>query len=63
TTLQKAKSFLDVMIKGHPEYGCMISKEKTVTNFDYGTEIMNITSATQTRAYMIASFPRRGRRA
>lgn len=48
TTLQKAKSFLDVMVKGHPEYGCMISKEKTVTNFDYGAEIMNITSAAQT---------------
>lgn len=48
TTLQKAKSFLDVMTKGHPEYGCMISREKTMTNFDYDTEIMNVTSPTQT---------------
>ncbi|KAG6331208.1 hypothetical protein ID866_7880, partial [Astraeus odoratus] len=50
TDVGKARSFLDIMTKGHPEYGCMISKEKTMTNFDYDTEIMNITLPTQTRA-------------
>lgn len=29
-----AISFLDVMSKGHDEFGCFIN-EKTVTNFDY----------------------------
>lgn len=29
------------MIAGHPEYGCMISEEKTLTNFDYDAQIMN----------------------
>jgi len=28
---------------GHPEYGCFISKGKTLTNFYYDEEIMNIT--------------------
>lgn len=30
------------MIAGHPEYGCMISQEKTWTNFDYDVQIMNV---------------------
>ncbi|KIJ13438.1 hypothetical protein PAXINDRAFT_81072, partial [Paxillus involutus ATCC 200175] len=47
TSLQKARSFLDVMSKGHPEYGCMISKEKTMTNFDYDSQIMNVTQPGQ----------------
>ncbi|KIM67561.1 hypothetical protein SCLCIDRAFT_107808, partial [Scleroderma citrinum Foug A] len=55
TSSQKARSFLDVMTKGHPEYGCMISKEKTVTNFDYDVQIMNVTSPTQTCARCIDS--------
>ncbi|KAK7463508.1 Telomerase reverse transcriptase [Stygiomarasmius scandens] len=29
----EAKDFLDAMDKGHPEYGCFVSKEKTVVNF------------------------------
>jgi telomerase reverse transcriptase len=43
TCPRKAKSFLDTMIAGHPEYGCMISQEKTLTNFDYDVQIMNVT--------------------
>lgn len=39
---QKAKSFLETMIAGHPEYGCTISQEKTLTNFDYGAQVMNV---------------------
>jgi len=34
---------------GHPEYGCFISKEKTLTNFDDTTQIMNITEPGQQR--------------
>ncbi|CAG8450523.1 789_t:CDS:2 [Ambispora gerdemannii] len=35
TKKNKAVQFLDVMCKGHPEYGCFINKEKTLANFDY----------------------------
>ncbi len=31
---RKAKRFYEVMRKGHPEYGCFISPEKTLANFD-----------------------------
>lgn len=31
-----AKNFLEVMKRGHPEYGCFISQEKTLINFGYG---------------------------
>ncbi|EIW83939.1 hypothetical protein CONPUDRAFT_25668, partial [Coniophora puteana RWD-64-598 SS2] len=41
TSLEKAKRFLDMMNEGHPEYGCIISQEKTMTNFDYGADILN----------------------
>ncbi|KAF7292779.1 Telomerase reverse transcriptase [Mycena indigotica] len=34
TDKAKARGFLDTMNKGHPEYGCFISADKTVTNFD-----------------------------
>ncbi|SPO20458.1 uncharacterized protein UTRI_00858_B [Ustilago trichophora] len=34
TSKRQAKKFYDVMRKGHPEYGCFISAEKTLTNFD-----------------------------
>ncbi|KAF9446606.1 hypothetical protein P691DRAFT_673176, partial [Macrolepiota fuliginosa MF-IS2] len=27
---------------GHQEYGCFIAKEKTMTNFDYDHQIMNV---------------------
>uniref|UniRef100_A0A0W0FMP3 Telomerase reverse transcriptase n=1 Tax=Moniliophthora roreri TaxID=221103 RepID=A0A0W0FMP3_MONRR len=43
TNLAKARSFVDMMNKGHPEYGCFISKAKTFTNFDYNEDIMNVT--------------------
>lgn len=35
---------LDVVVLciGHPEYGCFISKDKTMTNFDYDHQIMNV---------------------
>ncbi|KAL9714258.1 Telomerase reverse transcriptase [Leucoagaricus gongylophorus] len=42
TNLAKARSFLDMMNQGHPEYGCFISKDKTMTNFDYDHQIMNV---------------------
>jgi telomerase reverse transcriptase len=48
TSLEKAKCFLDVMNKGHPEYGCIISKEKTLTNFEHESiEAAYITKPTQ----------------
>ncbi|KAF8440397.1 hypothetical protein L210DRAFT_3319167, partial [Boletus edulis BED1] len=42
TSLRKAESFLGMMNAGHPEYGCTISQEKTLTNFDYDVDIMNV---------------------
>ena len=39
----------DVIMIGHPEYGCFISKEKTLTNFDYDAQGMNITGCRDTR--------------
>lgn len=41
TSLEKARAFLDMMDQGHPEYGCFIAKDKTMTNFDYGFELSN----------------------
>jgi hypothetical protein len=35
--------------QGHPEYGCFISKDKTMTNLDFGIEIMNVTEPMQKR--------------
>jgi len=37
------ESFTASWTTGHPEYGCFISKEKTLTNFDYDYQIMNVT--------------------
>lgn len=34
TSKKTAKKFYEVMRKGHPDYGCFISAEKTLTNFD-----------------------------
>ncbi|GAC99531.1 hypothetical protein PHSY_007133 [Pseudozyma hubeiensis SY62] len=34
TSKRTAKKFYQVMRKGHPEYGCFISPEKTLANFD-----------------------------
>ncbi|THH09180.1 hypothetical protein EW146_g8757 [Bondarzewia mesenterica] len=47
TDISKAKHFLDVMSQGHPQYGCFISREKTLTNFDYDPQIMNVTAPHQ----------------
>ncbi|THG96236.1 hypothetical protein EW026_g5564 [Hermanssonia centrifuga] len=33
TDLAQARKFLNVMNKGHAEYGCFISRDKTLTNF------------------------------
>ncbi|KAF8690235.1 hypothetical protein AX14_003047 [Amanita brunnescens Koide BX004] len=49
TSSVKAKSFLDMMKKGHPKYGCSISHDKTLTNFDHGHQIMNVTEPNQTK--------------
>ena len=27
---------------GHPDYGCFIAREKTLTNFDYDEQVMNV---------------------
>ncbi|KAL1705382.1 hypothetical protein EV121DRAFT_203726, partial [Schizophyllum commune] len=27
---------------GHPDYGCFISREKTLTDFDYDEQVMNV---------------------
>lgn len=34
TSKRQAKQFYEVMRRGHPEYGCFISAEKTLVNFD-----------------------------
>ena len=36
---------------GHPEYGCFISKDKTMTNFDYDHQIMNVIDQRARRAW------------
>ncbi|CAA7267063.1 unnamed protein product [Cyclocybe aegerita] len=46
TSLEKARGFLDVMNKGHPEYGCFISQDKTLTNFPYG-DLLNVIDPSQ----------------
>ncbi|CAE6410670.1 unnamed protein product [Rhizoctonia solani] len=33
TDIQQARTFLNIMHQGHPEYGCIIAEEKTLTNF------------------------------
>jgi telomerase reverse transcriptase len=40
TDLEKARKFLEVMKTGHPDYGCFISQDKTLTNFDASTNIL-----------------------
>ncbi|CEL53334.1 Telomerase reverse transcriptase OS=Bos taurus GN=TERT PE=3 SV=2 [Rhizoctonia solani AG-1 IB] len=38
TDVTAARKFLSIMHQGHPEYGCIIAEEKTLTNFvDVGT--------------------------
>ncbi|KAF5391483.1 hypothetical protein D9757_002434 [Collybiopsis confluens] len=45
---EKADQFLQVMNRGHPEYGCFVSKDKTLTNFDYDEQILNVVPPKQT---------------
>lgn len=40
---------------GHPEYGCFITKEKTMSNFDYDHQVMNVVDSRTRREYMIVS--------
>lgn len=42
TRLSTARKFLDTMSKGHPEYGCFIAPEKTLTNFDCNDHNPNV---------------------
>lgn len=47
TDQAKARKFLDTMIKGHPEFGCFISPEKTLTNFECSPHIVKVTELEQ----------------
>ncbi|KZP22725.1 hypothetical protein FIBSPDRAFT_910389 [Athelia psychrophila] len=47
TSLPKAQNFLQTMNRGHPEYGCIIAQDKTLTNFDNGAHVMNVTDPHQ----------------
>ncbi|KAG2356177.1 hypothetical protein BDR07DRAFT_1423979 [Suillus spraguei] len=41
---------------GHPEYGCIVSKQKTLTNFEYDSiEATNVTEYNQKRMFNHAS--------
>ncbi|KAI5892942.1 uncharacterized protein SCHCODRAFT_01153534 [Schizophyllum commune H4-8] len=42
TSRARAVAFLDMMHAGHPDYGCFIAREKTLTNFDYDEQVMNV---------------------
>ncbi|KAH9481585.1 Telomerase reverse transcriptase [Psilocybe cubensis] len=47
TNLESAKGFLNMMKKGHPEYGCFIAQDKTLTNFEHGDHTLNVLDLTQ----------------
>jgi telomerase reverse transcriptase len=47
TDLDKARGFLDIMSKGHPEYGCFIAREKTMANFEHRSELLDIVAHQQ----------------
>ncbi|KAL1753026.1 hypothetical protein FB107DRAFT_182962, partial [Schizophyllum commune] len=47
---------------GHPDYGCFIAREKTLTNFDYDEQVMNVIPSGKRgewsrRADYLADFP------
>lgn len=42
TSRERARAFLSMMYRGHPDYGCFISRDKTLTNFDYDEQVMNV---------------------
>ena len=46
------KMLLTSSNEGHPEYGCFISKDKTMTNFDFDADIMNVTEPHEKREYL-----------
>ncbi|KAG5646942.1 hypothetical protein DXG03_001665 [Asterophora parasitica] len=49
TSRKRAFEFLKMMNEGHPEYGCFISKEKTLANFDFDDQVSNVTGPKQER--------------
>jgi hypothetical protein len=59
TSLEKARHFLDVMSKGHPEYGCFTSPDKTMTNFAHDTKLKGVTTQNQNGGF---ASPHRMRR-
>jgi hypothetical protein len=36
-----------VAFPGHPEYGCFISPDKTLTNFDHDDQLLNVVDPSQ----------------
>ncbi|KAG8870325.1 hypothetical protein FRB97_009861 [Tulasnella sp. 331] len=42
TKLSMARKFLKMMTEGHPEYGCFITPDKTLTNFDSDSSQSNM---------------------
>ncbi|EIN09703.1 hypothetical protein PUNSTDRAFT_20563, partial [Punctularia strigosozonata HHB-11173 SS5] len=47
TDVTKARAWLAMMTKGHPEYGCFISKDKTLANFDHGPDLASTVAPLQ----------------
>jgi telomerase reverse transcriptase len=45
----------DVAFPGHPEYGCFISPDKTLTNFDHDDQLLNVVDPSQ-RSILCAEF-------
>ncbi|KIY44166.1 hypothetical protein FISHEDRAFT_52602, partial [Fistulina hepatica ATCC 64428] len=52
----KARGFLDMMVRGHPDYGCFISRDKTLTNFDFDEQVLNVMQPSQ-RSKEHTAFP------
>ena len=48
TDERKARGFLRMMKGGHPDYGCFITPEKTLTNFDHDEMLFGTTLPNQT---------------
>ena len=48
--------WLATWIEGHPEYGCLISQDKTLTNFDYDAQVTNVTEPQQRRGFSVICF-------
>ncbi len=46
-----------IVCSGHPEYGCFISKEKTMTNFDYDHQIMSVVDPQTRREWGGIAWP------